>query len=114
LYVLASILLFSSLLALPAPDAQAINFYIAGELVSGDASQNRGTVRIMEPDSWTARWVLQRFDSKFAELKRRPPQEVLNRLSGGLRDALPSALILFVPILAVALKILYWRRACCT
>lgn len=109
-YLLASLALFSSLLALNPPNAAQINLYIAGELVTEQPAVARGTsIRIMEPDSNMARWMIARRSENFARLRAMPPQEVIDRVSSGLRTVLPIALILFLPVLATALKLLYIR-----
>jgi hypothetical protein len=110
LYLTASVLVFSSLLALDPPNADRINLYVAGEPVTGPVVTGRPYIRIVEPNDRMAQWVVTRYADKFAELRRRPPQELVNRLFGQLRSVLPGALILFVPVLALALKVLYIRR----
>ena len=109
LYLTASVLLFSSVLALTPPNANDINLFVAGELVTGPIKGGRPAIRIMEPSDRSTRWILNRYTDRFDELKRRPPQELVNRLAEQLRSVLPMALILFVPVLALALKLLYIR-----
>ena len=110
LYLTASVVLFSSLLALNPPVAGTFNFYIAGELVSPATRPTGTSIRIMDPQDASTRWLLNRFPEKFEELKRRPPQELVDRLFGELRRVLPVALILFLPVLALVLKLLYVRQ----
>jgi hypothetical protein len=110
LYLTASVLVFSSLLALDPPDADQVNLYVAGESVTGPEVRGRPYIRIVEPNDRLAQWAITRYRDKFAELRRRPPQELVNRLFGQLRGVLPGAFILFVPVLALALKVLYLRR----
>lgn len=110
LYLLASVLLFSSVLALAPPDAREVNLSIAGELVTGPHVAGRTDISIVQPENRTTRWLLARFGDKFAELRRRPPQELLDRLFQQLRAVLPAALFLFLPFLALALKLLYARQ----
>jgi hypothetical protein len=107
LYLLASLALFSSVLALSTPKANEINLSVAGQLVTGPAVRGRPNLRIMEDDSAIMQWANTRWAGKMADLRARPPQELLDRLFAGLRSALPVALILFVPFLAMALKVLY-------
>ncbi len=111
LYLLASVLLFSSLLSLRAPDATRFNVYIAGQLVTeAPAVKGRTDLSLSEPDSMIERWIMRRQDREIARLRSIPPQKLLDGLFAGLRRAMPSAFILFVPFLALGLKALYLRK----
>ena len=111
LYLFASLVLFSSLLALPTPKAAEVDLYIGDDLVTaGPASADRPDIRIMSSDSTGAPWLATRMAGNLARMRQLPPQEILDRFFAGLRSALPIALILFLPFLAGALKLLYIRK----
>jgi hypothetical protein len=111
LYLLASLVLFSSVLTLQPLDARTINLYVAGQLLTeSPAVRGRPSITILENDNM-ARWIMAtHYADNFARLRARPPQEVVNALFNGLRSVLPLALIAFVPLVALALKVLYVRR----
>ncbi len=111
LYFIASVLLFSSLLSLRAPDAAKVNLYIAGQLVTeAPAVKGRLDLTLFNSDSSLNRWLTGQNGKKIEALRRQSPQELLDALFAGLRRVLPSALILFVPFLALGLKVLFLRR----
>ncbi len=111
LYLIASVVLFSSLLSLRAPDAAEVNLYIAGHLVTpAPPVQGRMNLTLFEPDSAINQWVARQTVQDMEELRRLPPQELLDTLFAGLRRVLPGAFILFVPFLALGLKVLYLRK----
>ena len=110
LYLMASVLLFSSLLSLEAPDASEINLYLGGQLVTeAPAVQGRLNLTLFKPGSWFGHWIIGQLGDGLETMRQKPPQELLDALFAGLRRLLPSALILFVPFLALALKGLYLR-----
>ena len=111
LYLLASVVLFSSALTLEPPNADTVNFYIGEQLMTGDEPvAGRPIVSFMSPDSVTERWMLATYAENFDRLKAMPPQQALDVLFRGLRSALPVALIAFLPLFALGLKLLYVRR----
>lgn len=111
LYLLASVLLFSSALSLRAPDASEVNLYVAGHLATeGPAIQGRPNLTLFQPNSAINQWIAKRQALNIEDLRRLPPQEVLDGLFAGLRRVLPTALVLFVPFLALGLKVLYLRK----
>ena len=110
LYLIASVLLFSSLLSLRAPDASEVNLYIAGQLVTeAPAVQGRLNLTLFQPNSALSRWLALQEAERIGKLRLRPAQQVLDALFAGLRRGLPTACILFVPFLALGLKALYFR-----
>jgi hypothetical protein len=109
LYLLASVALFSSVLTLNAPAIDRINLYIAGELMNGPHDTSRTTLTIAPPEDTFGLMIARRYGQRLEQLKRMPPQQMLDRLFAGLRSVLPISLILFVPFLALALKLLYVR-----
>lgn len=112
LYVVASVVLFSSLLNLQAPRVGEIEFFIGGDRVVAPQTPREGERRVVTldaGDSWLVHWWVDDFDATLERLRRMPPQELLNQLFAGLRRFLPVALIVFLPFLALALKLLYLR-----
>ncbi|RMH23205.1 MAG: DUF3667 domain-containing protein [Acidobacteria bacterium] len=110
LYLVASLLLFSSLLSLRAPDAGRYNLYVAGQLVTESPPvKGRPNLTLFQPKSPFDRWLARLRAAELERLRDQPPQEILDALFSGLRRVLPGALIFFVPFLALGLKLLYRR-----
>jgi hypothetical protein len=110
LYLLASLALFSTLLTLDAPRAEGLDLYIGGELVGVEKAG--GATRELEflgKDRIVSRILLEIAGDRVERVRELPPQEILEMLFVGFRGVLPSTLILFVPFLALALKLLYIR-----
>lgn len=110
LYLLTSVALFSSVLALPTPLADNVNVYVGGELLNGPRRAQRSNITIDTDNTVFGTLVAGQQGDGLARLKAMPPQDMLDRLFSGLRSVLPLALIVFVPFLALALKVLYLRR----
>ena len=110
LYFVASLLLFSSALDLPVPDVRHFDVVVAGKTVSkAEIGERRGTLDFFTSNSWLTRAVLQRYANRLDRILALPPQDLAARLMTGLERVLPAALILFLPFLALALKLLYLR-----
>ncbi len=110
LYLIASLLLFSSILSLETPDAEKVNLSFAGELITSETPvPGRLNLSLFEGESWVVRWLQRQEGDTLSALRQQPPQEILDAVFGGMRRVLPSALILFVPFLALALRLLYLR-----
>ena len=111
LYLLASVLLFSSLLSLKAPDATRVNLWIADkQLIVATVDEDNLNLRLTSSGSAYELWMAREYAEEFDELSRLPPQQVLDSLFASLRRVLPGAFILFVPFLAFGLKVLYLRK----
>lgn len=111
LYLLASVVLFSSAFALEPLDANTVNFYVAGDLLTEPpAVRGRPNLTFMNRDSMVELWLTTVYAENFARLKAMPPQEAINVLFRGMRSVLPIAMIAFLPLFALALKLLYVRR----
>ena len=111
LYLLASLILFSSAFTLEPLDANTVDFYVGGKLLtSQEPVPGRPDLTFLNRDSMFEKWMLTRFAANFARLQAMPPQEAINVIFRGLRNAMPIALIAFLPLLALALKLLYVRR----
>jgi hypothetical protein len=111
LYLLASVALFSTILSLGAPSIDSINLYVGDELMNAPRDASRTDIRIVGENTSLGAFIADRQAASLARLKSLPPQEMLNRLFAGFRSTLPVALIVFVPFLALALKLLYIRTA---
>ena len=110
LYLLASLALFSTVLALRPPDAARIDLYIGDQrVIAATETENARSLQILDTDTLPGRLLERGFSDKLDDLGRLPPQQVLDSLYGSLRRYLPAALILFVPFLAAGLKLLYVR-----
>lgn len=112
LYFLSSLALFSTVLTLDAPDASRVDIYVAGELVNERTDEQagmRGNLQFLKPDTALGRWIIRHSPDRLERFRTLPAQELLDRVFTSLRRTLPAALILFVPFLALGLKILYLR-----
>ena len=112
LYLLASVVLFSSAFALEPFDANTVDLYIGGVLLtSAPPESGRPDLTFFSPDkSATDKWLLTFYADNIARLRAKPPQEAIDVVFGGLRSVLPIALIAFLPLFALVLKLLYARR----
>lgn len=109
LYMLASLLLFSTILTLESPDAREYEIYIGGELIGAPASTGKvhRELSLWEEDSYLGRRLVDLRREQIDRLKELPKQEIVDRLFASWRRTLPITLIVFVPFLALGLKILY-------
>lgn len=126
LYLLASLLLFSTALTLKAPDASTWEITIGGQRVGGPAGPTasddseiqvgsakakvKHTLEFLGDDSFVGRFLLYLAGDRIDRLRDLPPQQAVDQQFAGLRRTLPVMLILFVPLLALGLKLLYVRR----
>jgi len=107
-YLLASLVLFSTMLTLKSPDEAGLNIYIGGELVVPPATgEDQRDFEILTDETSIGRWLIGRSGDQIARMRELPRQQVMDTLFGGLRRVLPLTLILFVPFLALGLKLLY-------
>jgi hypothetical protein len=110
LYLVASLVLFSTVLTLDTPDPQKLTLTIGGKVVGAEASGPvTRSLSFLAPDSFASRQFLALAGDRVDRLESAPPQEVLEAVFTGLRRVLPSGFVLFVPFLAVGLKLLYLR-----
>lgn len=127
LYLLASVVLFSTALTLEAPDFTELEITIGGQRIGGDgpaapsnaseevhlgsrSAKLRKTIDLLNTDSFIGRFMLRLAGDRIDRLRSMPPQQAVDMLFAGLRRTLPPMLILFVPLLALGLKLLYIRR----
>ena len=110
LYMIASLALFSTLLTLESQTAGGLDIYIGGELIGTQNTGNvRGSIQLLDARSLLGRWMIGIYGDRLERLRQRPRQEIVDMLFSGLRRVLPLTLILFVPFLALALKLLHIR-----
>jgi len=110
LYFVASLLLFSSALDLPVPDVRHFDVVVGGTTVHEAADgQRSGNLNFFKSDSLLTRWAMDHYPERIERLLALPPQDLATALIEGLEQVLPTALILFLPFLALALKLLYVR-----
>ncbi|MCH9647311.1 MAG: DUF3667 domain-containing protein [Deltaproteobacteria bacterium] len=109
-YFVASLALFSSLLSLKAPDASEVNLFIGGQLIGeGPAQTGKPNLTLFQNDSTVVRWLARSLEDPVKQIRKLPPQELLDSFFADLRRSLPLTLILFLPILALLMKLLYFR-----
>jgi len=129
LYLIASLALFSTVLTLEAPRATEFDIYIGNELISsstpdpspeseaatvgssvdGDSARVRRSLQLMKDNTLLDHWIVGLARERIDRLRDLPRQELVDIFFAGLRSMLPLTLILFVPFLALGLKLLYVR-----
>jgi hypothetical protein len=126
LYLLASLALFSTALTLKAPDASTWDITIGGQRVGGPAepaasdeskievapvrAKRTYVLEFLHESSLVGRLLIPLAGDRLHHLQDLPPQQAVDRQFAGMRRTLPVMLILFVPLLALGLKVLYVRR----
>lgn len=130
LYLLASLVLFSTALTLKAPDASTWEITIGGQRVGGPADDAapdpaaegsqvqvgsakanvKHTLEFLDDGTLVGRFLVYLAGDRIERLHHLPPQQAVDQQFAGLRRTLPATLILFVPLLALGLKLLYIRR----
>ncbi len=109
-YLLASVILFSTALTFEAPDATGLEIRIGGERAGPAAEGNlKRSLDLLDTSQAVGRWQASLAGDRLERFRSLPKQEILDRLAAGWRQMLPSAMILFVPFLALGLKLLYIR-----
>jgi hypothetical protein len=126
LYLVASLVLFSTALTLQAPDASEYEIFLGSQRVGSPAPVDPGktvelqfgsrtgdvrkSLQLLDDGNLLEGLMLRMAGDRIARLQTLPEQQVVEMLFGGLRRMLPPMLILFVPLLALGLKLLYIRR----
>lgn len=112
LYLFASFVFFLAFRLVP-PDVSEVNVYVGGELLrkAGQTEAERvGTTSIRfgltQPDG-EASWFDEYVRPKEEQLQAMEAQELVDRLYGRLRSVVPVVLVVLLPLLAGALKLLY-------
>jgi hypothetical protein len=122
IYIVAS-LLFFLFVGSPDPDASQFNVWIDDVLIGRDESDpDLVNFRLTFNDNtkaahgvgahagWLGALVSADFEAKRKQLRAMPAQALLDSFFSGLERTVPTTLIFFVPILAMALKLLYLKQ----
>ncbi len=112
LYLVASVVLFSTVLTLEAPDADGMTLRIADRTlpaVAADEGSVRRSLELLPARTPWNRLLIAMMGERLDAFLALPRQELVDTLFVGFRRMLPLSLILFVPLLAAALKVLYLR-----
>ncbi len=120
MYLVISLVFFVIFQITP-PDVSQIDVYVGDELVgpakpeAGDGPQTRYEIQIMNaPDktTWLGALVEKHLlAGKRERFRQMDPQELIDQLSYGLQRHVKLALFVFLPLLALALKLLFLRSA---
>jgi len=112
-------LVFFVIFAIRPPDVSEVDVYVGGELVGptkpepGAGPRVRGTIRILDsPDEtdWLNAWVERRLlAGKRERFQQMDPQKLVDELFHGFQRHVKLALFVFLPLLALALKLLFLR-----
>lgn len=106
-------LLFFLFVGFPVPDADGYNVYVGGELIGRDApSAGLPNIQLSgrTDRSQLGKTLAPLFQPQFEKLQAMPAQKLLDGFFAGLERTVPTTLIFFVPILALAIKLLYIRQ----
>ncbi len=110
MYLVVSVLFF---LVFEIPDIPVDNqnVYI-GETLLGreepiEGGGNFNFISMPDSDDVVSRWVNKQLEDKKEMLKTQNPQVTIDRIFNKLENLLPNALILFLPLFALLMKILY-------
>ena len=112
LYLLASLAVFSTVLALGTLKAEDYDIYLGDELVSPQRTEGpeKGTLQFFDTDKAFGRWAAVRFSDRVERLRELPPQEMLDTFLSALLRFMPLTLIFGFPFLALGLKGLFFRK----
>ena len=106
-------LLFFFVFDIPAPDVRNSNVYIGNELigketpVQGQSNFHLISFDASNTDSAAQTWLENFISEKIEPVKGLDPQLLLDRIFKKLEDIVPNFLILFLPLFALILKLLY-------
>ena len=106
-------LLFFLLVGFPVPRAENFNIWVDDMLIGRDEPDpDLGNIQLLSLDrsSRVSRWVAPYLAPKLDKLQSMSAQDLLDGFIAGLERTVPTTLIFFVPLLALALKLLYFRR----
>jgi len=112
LYLVAS-LFFFFLFSLTPPDVSNMNVFVGGQIIGRDVPDPdaAGNIRLLDPDPKTSlgETARHRLEAQQERFRQMDPQVLIDAVYQGIARTLPKALILFLPILALVLKVLFWR-----
>ncbi len=113
LYLVIS-LLFFFVFAIPSPDVSKANVYIGNVLLGPDKPiKGHSNYSLLSFDSEQGEenklesWLNEFIEDKRELLQSSNSQVTVDRMFNGLEEILPNILILFLPLFAVVLKVLY-------
>lgn len=110
-YFVAS-LLFFLFVGFPAPNADEFNVWVDDDLIGREeVDPSLGNINLsLARTGWIAERLEDSLNAKREQLMAMPAQELVDRFFASLERTVPTALIFFVPVLALALKLLYLRQ----
>ena len=110
LYLVVS-LIFFVVFQIPEIDVKEHNVYIGDVLLGRDEPLEGGNTfnffSTPDSDDVVSTWVNEKLEEKREKLVKENPQVTVDRIFNKLEDLLPNALILFLPLFALIMKILY-------
>jgi len=115
LYLVMS-LLFFFVFQIPSPDVSEDNVYIGNVLLGHEKPiEGRSNFTLVmfdsgQKDTLIGEWFDPYFEDKIELLKKTNSQVTIDRMFNSLESILPNVLILFLPLFAVVLKLLYFFK----
>ncbi len=107
LYLIASLLLFSTTLTLTPPDPEGLNLFIGGvrigEQREGDVTR---TIELIKDEGW-GRVLPSVAGERIERLRAMSAEDAVSVVFSGLRRYLPAGFIVLVPLVAFALHLLF-------
>lgn len=104
-------LIFIVFFEIPAKDVTQSNFYIGNHLIGKtEADPSLKPVRFALPEkSLTGKLLKPIFEERGEYFAKLEPQILVNRLVNNINDYMSTVLILAIPLLAIVLKLLFYR-----
>lgn len=111
MYLVLSLLLFF-FVDIPVPEARNFNLYVGGKLVGREVEDpSLGRMEIgTTPEGQMMPILAPILEEKESKLQTMEPQLLLNKIFTKIEGSLSKALILFIPLLALILKLLFFRE----
>ncbi|MEM7244668.1 MAG: DUF3667 domain-containing protein [Acidobacteriota bacterium] len=112
LYLFLSVLFFL-FVSIPRPDASNLVIMVDDVVIGDPGREGVSTWRVQLGDvdmgegNWFSNWLAGKLQEQRERLQAMGPQELVNNVVAALNSAIPKALILFVPLLALVLRVLY-------
>ncbi len=104
-------LIFFFVFEIPTPDVREQNVYLGNVLVGKEepvpGQPYFSLIRFDENDPIFGQWLKGFMSDNLESLKTQDPQMVINRIFKELEELVPHALILFLPVVALILKLFY-------
>jgi len=104
-------LMFIVFFEIPSKDVSQSNFYIGSQLIGKTkADPNLKPVRFMLPEeSLAGRLLKPIFEERSDHFAKLEPQILVNSIVNDINDYMSTILILVIPLLAIVLKLLFYR-----